>query len=179
MVQINIDNSLCFTGHRPNRLYGYDPKIKGNLELIKNLKDIIEFYINNHGVDTFITGMALGVDTWAARIILKLKESNPTLKLVAAIPCKNQYKKWNQSSIEEYKYILSKCDMIHYVSENDYTNYCMVNRDKWMVDNSSYIIAVWNGSNSGTGTTVKYAVKNLKPVHVLNPINYEQYFKIN
>jgi uncharacterized phage-like protein YoqJ len=84
---MNTDNTCCFTGHRPNKLHGYDPASEGNSKMLWKLRDLIIDHIENKQVDTFITGMALGIDMWAARIVLKLKEKHPHIKLVAAVPC--------------------------------------------------------------------------------------------
>ena len=42
-----------------------------------------------------------------------------------------------------------------------------------MVDNSDYVIAVWNGKPSGAGNTVKYARKNNKMVLLVDPQTLE------
>ena len=38
-----------------------------------------------------------------------------------------------------------------------------------MVDNSDYIIAVWDGKPSGTGNTVNYAQQKNKKILIINP----------
>ena len=42
-----------------------------------------------------------------------------------------------------------------------------------MVDNNDYIIAAWDGSASGTGSTVKYAMSKGKAVICINPNTLE------
>ena len=54
----------CFTGHRPGKLEVEEGEIKSLLE--KAVDDAI-----SKGYVTFITGMAMGTDIWAAEIILK------------------------------------------------------------------------------------------------------------
>jgi predicted FMN-binding regulatory protein PaiB len=52
----------------------------------------------------------------------------------------------------------------------------MTDRDKWMVDQSKIVLAVWNGEevkNSGTWHTVKYAKKRQRPTWQLNPHTLE------
>ena len=44
-----------------------------------------------------------------------------------------------------------------------------MNRNRYMVDASEYIIAVWNGKPSGTGNTVRYAISNGKQIIILDP----------
>ncbi|WP_342532698.1 SLOG family protein [Lysinibacillus sp. FSL K6-0057] len=164
-------NTACFTGHRPNKLNGYNPK--DNSELLFKLRDIIIDHIENKEVVTFISGMALGVDMWASRIVLKLKETYPHIRLLCAIPCDKQYSKWFESSIKEYHDICAKADEIYYVSKEPYNNYCMFNRDKWMVDRSDFVIGVYDGSKSGTGHTINYARKLEKEIITLHPKTLE------
>lgn len=169
----DIEEAVCFTGHRPNKLNGY--KAKDNAELLYKLKDIIVDHIENKGVTTFISGMALGIDMWSARIILALKESAyPEIDLVCAIPCKNQYAIWkDQKVIDEWHYIISKATIVHYVSDESYTAWCLHDRNKWMVDNSNYVIAVWDGTSGGTANCIKYAKKNNRNILNLNPNTLE------
>lgn len=165
--------TVCFTGHRPESLYGYNPTSDGNFKVLDKLRDIIIDHIENKGVDTFITGMALGIDMWAARIVNKLKEDYPHIKLHAAIPCDKQYKTWHQTSIDEWHMIVDYCDDVHYVSNEPYTNWCMQKRNEYMVDNADLVIAVWDGSSGGTCNTVKYAKKMNKSITRLNSKTFE------
>ena len=158
---ININESLCFTGHRPQKLTGF--KASDNKELLLALKDIIVDHIENKGVTTFISGMALGIDIWSARIVIALRESKyPHIKLVSAIPCANQYS------------IVENADVVHYVSDEPYTAWCLQKRNEWMVDNSSHIISVWDGTAGGTSNCIKYAHKHNKKVLNLNPKTLEK-----
>lgn len=177
IYSIDYDNTLCFTGHRPHKLYGYEYSTGGNLRILKNLKALIVRFIEKRGVTTFISGMALGIDMWSAQIILSLKKEYPHIKLVCAIPCIEQYKKWNSKDIEIYHEILEQADLVHYVSDEPYTRWCMTVRDKWMVDNSRFTIAVWDGvKDGGTWQTVKYARKRQRPIVQLNPKTFKMNF---
>ena len=70
----------CFTGHRPERLFIPESKVKAALQ--KEIRLAIA-----DGIHVFITGLAPGVDIWAAEIILELREKeNLPLKLIAASP---------------------------------------------------------------------------------------------
>lgn len=134
------------------------------------LRKIIIDHIENKNVGIFITGMALGIDLWAARIILALKSKYPQLQLVAAVPCKNQTKKWPKQSQDEWRMIVDNCDFVHYVSDEEYTSYCMDVRNEWMVDNSDYVIGVYDGlENGGAYNCIQYAKKKGKHVTILNP----------
>lgn len=166
---MNIEKTCCFTGHRPEKLYSYNPATEGNYAILVQLKETVIDLIENKGVDTFISGMALGIDTWAARIVLKLKETYPHIKLVAAIPCANHSGRWVQFSKDEWQMIVDRCDIVHYVSDQPYTHWCMQDRNVWMVDNAKYVVAVWDGTKGGTANCVKYAGKMNREIKVITP----------
>lgn len=70
---------VCFTGHRPEKLTRFEWLIKRDLE--KQIRQAIA-----DGLDVFITGMARGVDIWAAEIVLKLRRKGAPIKLICACP---------------------------------------------------------------------------------------------
>ena len=142
---------VCFTGHRPEKLDMSKGKVKTAL-----LKEIITAI--DDGFNVFISGMARGVDMWAAEIVLGLKKAHPQIKLIAAIPFEGFELKWSNESKKKYNEILKMADYIKYVCPNfSYNSY--QKRNEWMVDHSARVIAVWNGEKSGTKNTVDYANK--------------------
>lgn len=171
-LPFNKGGIICFTGHRPKKqndpLFGYDCTSEGNTRMLLALRDIIEYYIQ-HGALTFITGMALGVDMWAARLLFALKAQYPHIKDHAYVPCHEQYASWPAQTTAEWHSIIEQCDKVVYVTEQTYTPSCMQERNEAMVNASDLTIAVWNGSNSGTKNCVDYAIRQDVPVAVLHP----------
>ena len=86
---------------------------------------------------------------------------------LAAPPHRNI--QWSEALRDRYFDIASKCDKETLLQQR-YTPDCMHKRNRYMVDQADYIIAVWNGKPSGTGKTVQYAQQQGKPVRVINPI---------
>ncbi len=162
--EMNLQSSYtaCATGYRPqNCPWGFNEKDLRCLKMKKRVTEKVEIAINN-GYKIFITGMALGFDTIFAEIILELKKKYPYIKLVAALPCKNQYKFWNLEQVKRYKKILSSCDLVRCLYDN-YNNKCMLDRNNYMLNNSSLVFALYDGKPGGTKYTVKKAVqKNIK-----------------
>lgn len=163
--------TCCFTGHRPQKL-GYGENSIQCDELKSKLEELIKNLIEKEGVTHFISGVALGVDTYAANIVLNLKAQYLDITLECAIPCETQAVKWNERDRDIYYDLLAKCDKETLLQQN-YTSDCMQKRNEYMVDNSDYVIAVWNGKPSGTGNTVKYARNNKKAVLLINPQTLE------
>lgn len=154
-----MDKSItcCFTGHRPKSLpWGYIEKGKDFQVFKKSLLKEVQSAIDC-GYIYFISGMALGVDMIAAEIILKLKKKHSNIKLECAIPCLNQTSSWQENSIKRYHKILSKADKITTISNTNYFNGCMQKRNEYMLNKSSLLLAVFNGSAGGTKNTVDLA----------------------
>jgi len=159
----------CFTGHRPPSLpFRFNEKDERCIRLKEKLRELIIEKIEKDKVSHFISGMALGVDIYAAEIILDLKKQYSNLILEAAIPCLNQTEKWSREQQDRYFAIHNRCDKTT-VIQREYTSSCMQKRNKYMVDQADFVIAVWNGSPSGTGKTVRYALSKGKNITALNP----------
>ena len=66
----------AFTGHRPQSLpFGFNEADERCIALKQKLRDEIIRQIEENGVTHFITGMAIGVDMFAAEIVLGLKSA--------------------------------------------------------------------------------------------------------
>ena len=162
---------ICFTGHRPMGLpWGYNENSACCLAFKKDLYEILERAILN-GYCYFISGLALGIDIICAEIVLELKKKYHYVILEGAIPCLNQDAKWNYQSKERYRKILEQCDVKTVLSEV-YTPTCMNDRNKYMVEQSDVIIAIWNGKPSGTGNTVQFAKEKGCKIKIINPERY-------
>ena len=148
----------AFTGHRPKSFpWGYNE----NAPSCVMLKEVLAVQISalaERGVTDFLSGMAQGVDLWCAQIVLDLRKKNPALKLHAILPCEGQESKWTVSAQEHYHSILKQANEVIYVGQ-EYSRNCMLKRNRYMVDRTSILLAVYNGTyRSGTGMTVRYAV---------------------
>ena len=103
--------TCAFTGQRPQHLpFGMNENDERCVKLKEELKEQIINLIEAENVTHFITGMALGVDLYAAEIVLDLKASYPSITLESAIPCETQAVKWSMAQRERYYDIAAQCD---------------------------------------------------------------------
>ena len=79
------------------------------------------------------------------------------------MPCKDQDKFFNASQKQEYKKALSLADKVVYISD-EYFDGCMQKRNRYMVDNSSILVAYLYAKIGGTIYTVNYATKKDKNI---------------
>jgi len=147
---------VCFTGHRPEKLTRTEKDIVRDLE--KEIRQAIA-----DGLSVFITGMARGVDIWAAQIVLSLRNSGYDIKLICACPYDGFESGWSKDWQQQYKEILAAADYVKYVCEG-YSRSCFQIRNEWMVNHAARVIAVFNGEKSGTKNTIDYAAKAGVPV---------------
>ena len=150
----------CFTGHRPDKMEFGEKEIKPLLE--KAIDEAI-----SKGFVTFITGMAMGTDIWAAEIVLDRRKKNNDLHLICALPHPGFESR--RSFVEKMRFskIIKNADLVKEINDHYFTG-CYQVRNEWMVDRSNLVIAVFNGQKSGTKNTVDYAKK--KNVQVVNVI---------
>lgn len=146
----------CFTGHRPEKLGRSEKEIKAELQ--REINQAVQV-----GFTVFITGMARGVDLWAAEIVLDLRKRNKEIRLICAIPHDGFEARWSPSWQELYRYVLAEADLTRVISKGYHTGVYQV-RNEWMVNHSTRVIAVFNGQPSGTKNTIDYAYRQGVPV---------------
>ncbi len=139
-----------FTGHRK--------LVNNRLDEIKEkLDESIEELIENYGINTFITGGALGFDMLAAESVIEVRVKYPGIKLLLYLPCHGHSSKWRDEDKYRLRMIMSKADGYEYITPGTYTKDCMRLRNLRMVRDSSFCVAFCILANSGTGLTLKNA----------------------
>ena len=167
----------AFTDHRPQNLpFRFDETDGRCLRLKAELRKLIVQMIEQKNVTHFISGMALGIDTYTAEIVLDLKSQFPFITLECAIPCETQAAKWSERYRNRYFAIVERCDK-ETLLQTHYTPDCMKKRNRYMVEHADFVLAVWDGSPGGTGMTVNYAHFLNKVVWTLNPNTFSICFE--
>ena len=162
------EKTCCFTGHRPDKLpWGEDESDPRCLRLKRSLAQAVEdAYVS--GVRHFICGMARGIDLYCAEAVLALREAETAVVLECARPCETQADSWPEAERARYQSILERCNYETLV-QHSYDRFCMIRRNRYMVDRSSLLIAVYNGvPKGGTFQTLAYAMKRGLTIHTID-----------
>lgn len=149
------EKTCCVTGHReiPEDKLAY---VRAGLE--REIRAAIA-----DGYTRFISGFAEGVDLTFAAIVAELKEQAPSLRLEAAIPHAGRLK----SKDRTFRELLAVCDGVHVICEK-YSPNCFFIRNRYMVAESSRVIAVYDGrERGGTLYTMRCAHTQDKEVRVI------------
>jgi uncharacterized phage-like protein YoqJ len=165
--------TACFTGHRKlNGQYegGIWQKLSGHMAEV-----VIPKLTKEYGVGKYISGMALGVDMLAAESVLYNKHRlHTTLELHAAVPYRDQYKIWSMRQQKRYHRILERCDVVHNLYGLHHKINKLHRRNTWMINESNYVVAFWDGTESGgTFNCYSHAKKKNKSIIVINPYTLE------
>lgn len=166
--------TCCFTGPRPHKLpLLASPSSLRRDMLRQEIAAAVIGKIANDGCNTFLCGMAQGSDMLFAEIILELKHIyGDCAKLVCAIPYEAQAARWPAGAREQYCGLLSQADE-RIVLQKEYTDGCLLARNRFMTENSAHMIAVYDGRpGGGTGYTVNYAREQNLRITIINPKNF-------
>lgn len=150
-IIFKTEKTCCFTGHR-NLDESYDRK-----EAEKVIENLIK-----RGINVFLVGMAVGFDLECFDI---LKEKN-NIKIIACVPCKEQEKYYERKEKEEYLKNLKIADEVIYISDEYYRG-CMQKRNRFMVNNSSVVVAYLRKEKGGTYYTVNYGRKKEREIIIV------------
>lgn len=157
--------TLSFSGHRQNKLNGYQAA-----DWVRDrLADIIH---RAYKADyrKFICGGALGTDWIAASEVIELSQNYQDIELILALPFKGYNSKWPLGTVERFEIeIEAQANQVVYVSEPPYAAWKMHKRNQWMVDKANALVAVWDGApEGGTANAVEYARLRI-PIYHIDP----------
>lgn len=164
--------TCAITGHRPTRFkWKYKENHNGCKRLKKRLHDQIVL-LYEKGFRRFYVGGAMGVDMWAAEILLRLKEQPeyPDIQLIVALPFRSHDKDWDDWHQKRSRFIQAHAEVVVVWEHPGPEGY--KKRNYYMVDYADALLAVYDNDRtirSGTGMTVNYARKKGLPVICIHP----------
>ena len=151
-VSASLIRTVCLTGHR---------EIPGPHALL--LPRLIEQSLlelsDESETTVFRAGGALGFDMLASFKVLELREKHPRIQLHLYLPCQDQDRHWDAPSRRAYRYLLEHADLVRYV-HHQYTNGCMLERDRCLVEGSDTCLAYCTKNHGGTFYTCSYALRS-------------------
>ncbi len=166
---LEIKITACFTGHRSQKLPWQFNEDDERCKAMKNtLRSEIEKAILK-GYKTFLCGMALGFDMICAETVLDFKKQYGDIKIIGALPCKTQAIKWAKNDRIRYKNLLKRLDGIRCIYDDYIGAECMFERNRYMVNSSSLMIALFDGLEGGTKSTIDYARKQGLEIVIIKP----------
>ena len=164
------EKTCCVTGHR-------DIPAEQTSHIKKSLAQEVDRAISG-GFTCFISGFADGVDLLFAGIVAERIAKNPALKLIAAIPYQKRLDTLRKA--ERTKALIDLCAEI-YVAAEEYHPSAYAKRNRYMVERSDRVIAVYDGREKGgtVGTirlahTMKKELREIAAGNIIVPEHLKQ-----
>lgn len=166
---------ISLTGHRPDKLAGYDMSADYYTRLRTRLIHIIERALAHYPVVECHSGMALGADTvWAEAIVhCREKYGKSRVPFVAEIPDFKQPSRWPLTSRNKWTELMQFADNVRqYAPQNRGRSYAYIlnQRNIGMIAACDILIAVYNGdATGGTANGVRDGKRLNKWITVIHP----------
>ena len=172
--EIVPSETVCFTGHRETGVIPYRKEPIYRSITLRTVQLMLFRYIDmavESGYRSFISGLAVGTDLWAAKYVLAKKRSDSSIRLIGVMP----YLRHAEHFSAEYREMLADvergADLLLATNtdpaavygksgENTSPDLYRV-RNYFMVDNAAAVISYFNEGSfkSGTYQTLNYAVR--------------------
>lgn len=160
---------VAFTGYRPQKMpFGFDETDERCIDFKKRLRDTIENFIWQ-GYQHFISGGAMGMDMFAAEIVLELKTQYPQITLEMVSPFDDQAAKWKTEYQQRHRRLFQLADMTTAIG-HEYTKSCIFARNRYLVNNADMLLAAYDGQPGGTEMTIRYARQQGIQVCCIRPV---------
>ncbi len=159
---------VAFTGYRPDKLpFKENERDAAYLHFRKTLYKVI-CRMAELGYTDFVSGVAMGFDTWVAEDVLRLKAERRSVTLECAIPFPTQADRWSERDRFRRERILAAADSVVTLSPT-YAKNAFFLRNRYMVDGADAVVCCYDGKTGGTAYTIEYAKRLGKTIIQINP----------
>ncbi len=159
---------VAFTGYRPDKLPFRESDTDESYLRFRRILYKIICRLIELGYTDFVSGVALGFDTWVAEDVLRLRAEHRDVTLECAVPFPSQADKWRERDRIRRERILAAADSVVTTSPT-YTPHAFFHRNRYMVDEADAVVCCYDGKSGGTAYTVDYARQAGKTIIQINP----------
>lgn len=148
----------AFTGHRIHESGESIHYTEMKEQLRRTIVDLI-----GQGYAHFISGGTIGMDMFAAEMVLELQKEYPWILLEMVSPFDAQSAKWEKEYQMRLDRLYASADIIT-ATGHEYTRNCIFRRNRYLVDNADLVLTDFSGKPGGTAMTLEYAAQLRMPI---------------
>ncbi|TWT24769.1 SLOG family protein [Planomicrobium sp. CPCC 101110] len=146
---------LVITGYKQHELGIFDDKNPGIRFIKKALENRLRSLLDE-GLEWVILSGQLGVETWAAEVVIDMKKEFPDLKYAVLTPFLEQEKNWNETKQEKYRTIVEQADFHRSLTNKPYeAPWQFIEKNKFFLRNSDGILIVYDEETDGSPKFIK------------------------
>ncbi|MGG1675187.1 DUF1273 domain-containing protein [Neobacillus sp. NRS-1170] len=103
------------------------------------------------GLEWVLISGQLGVELWAAEVVLELQSEFPELKLAVITPFLDQQASWNETNKEWYESILAQADFIDSVTKKGYEKPWQFRlKNQFFIEKSDGLLLLYDNEKEGS-----------------------------
>lgn len=110
------------------------------------------------GVTRFFTGGALGFDTFAAQVVLRLRDEHPEIRHILVLPSPEQSAKWPAPAVAVYESLKSRSNEVICTSDSASRGH-IFKCYRFMIDSADYCLCYLAKASGYPAQAVRYAEK--------------------
>ncbi|MFK2824170.1 DUF1273 domain-containing protein [Bacillus sp. B190/17] len=138
------------TGYKPYELGIFKKDDQAVIYIKKALENELRRLLEE-GLEWLLISGQLGVECWAAEVMLQLKEEYPQVKLAVLTPFLNQHENWNEDNQHNYEVLLAKADFVDSVSKLPYTSPAQFrNKNQLFLHKSAGLLVIYDEEHPGS-----------------------------
>ncbi|PLT35262.1 SLOG family protein [Bacillus sp. V5-8f] len=158
-------NVIYITGYKPFEIGIFKNDHEGVKYIKRAIKRRLVPLIEEGGEWVIVSGQ-LGVELWAAEVLIELKNEYDHVKLGVLTPYLQQQEAWNEANQQYYENILAHADFVDSISKKPYEGPQQLKaKNLFMVHKSDGMIIVYDEEKEGTpkyalAEAVRYSADN-------------------
>lgn len=164
---------LVITGYKPYELGIFHSNHPGIPYIKKAIKRQL-IPLLEEGLEWVLLSGQLGVETWAAEVVMDLQFEYPELKYAVITPFLDQEKNWKEEKQEKYEEILINADFHATITKRPYEGpWQFIEKNKFFIRNSDGLLIVYDDENAGSPQYIltmaqEYAKNHEYQIYVIN-----------
>ena len=142
--------TVYITGYKSFELNIFKDDMPEVTYLKKFIKHKLLQYLDE-GLEWVLIQGQIGIELWAAEVVIDLKTNFPALKLGIITPFYNHISKWNEHNQIKYNQIVQKADFIESVHHSEYEGaFQFKQTDQFMLEHSDMSLLIYDDEQEGS-----------------------------
>ncbi|MBM7584296.1 putative phage-like protein YoqJ [Bacillus pakistanensis] len=126
----------------------------------------------DEGLEWVVISGQLGVELWAAEVVIDMQLDYPNIKLAVLTPFLNQEENWNENNKELYEMILTQAEFVDSISKEPYNNPQQFrNKNQLLLHKSDALLILYDEEREGSP---KYLYEGAKIYQESHPLEIRQ-----
>lgn len=169
---------LAISGYKPYELGIFTDEHEGISFIKKAISQHLHSFMDQ-GLEWVVISGQLGVELWAAEVVLQLKSDYPSLKLAILTPFLHQEKRWKDETKAYYYQIVQQADFVKSITNRPYESPSQLQiKNEFIVSKSDALLLLYDDETDGSPTYYLRSAKKRQqkdgyPIYFITPTDLQ------